>query len=72
MKAKFSYEKTDDLHKFLLDCSNWMIIRINEDGLHLHMKDDMDWVLMAVFLAHNDEMYNAIVKEVNILKNRKK
>jgi len=68
MKAKINYEKTDDLHKFLLDSSNWMIIRIDKDGLHLHMKDDMDWVLMAVFLAYNDEMYNAIVKEVNILK----
>jgi hypothetical protein len=72
MKQIFSYEKTDDLHKFLLDSTNWMIIRINKDGLHLSMKDDMDWVLMAVFLAHNDEMYNAIVKEVNILKKKLK
>jgi hypothetical protein len=70
MKAKFSYEKTDDLQEFLLDSSNWMIIRINKDGLHLSMKNDIDWVLMAVFLANNDEMYKAIVKEVNILKKK--
>jgi hypothetical protein len=68
MKAKFSYEKTDDIHKFLLDSKHWMIIRDHKDGLHLHMKDDMDWVLMAFWLSQNDDMYKFIVEEVNRLK----
>jgi hypothetical protein len=68
MNKKFSYEKTSDLHQLLLDSTNWMIIREHKDGLHLHMKDDMDWVLMALWLSQNDDMYKYIVKEVNRLK----
>jgi hypothetical protein len=71
MAAKFSYEKSDDIHQFLSDSSHWMIIRNASDGLHLHMKDDMDWVLMAFWLSQNDEMYKTIVKEVNRLKKLK-
>jgi hypothetical protein len=68
MNKKFSYEKTSDLHQLLLDSTNWMIIREHKNGLHLHMKDDMDWVLMAFWLSQNDDMYKYIVKEVNRLK----
>jgi len=68
MNKKYSYEKTSDLHQLLLDSTNWMIIRHHQDGLHLHMKDDRDWVLMAFWLSQNDDMYKYIVKEVNRLK----
>jgi hypothetical protein len=71
MKEKFSYEKTDDIHQYLLDSTHWMIIRSHEDGLHLHMKDNFDWILMATWLSHNDGMYKIIVKEVNRLKKLK-
>lgn len=72
MKAKFSMEKTDDIHQLLLQSSNWMIIRNHSDGLHLHMKENTDWILMAIWLAKNDEMYKFIVKEVNEIKTKLK
>jgi hypothetical protein len=71
MASKLSREKTDDIHQYLLDSSNWMIIRNASDGLHLHMKDYMDWGLMAIWLSKNDEMYKSIVTEVNRLKKLK-
>lgn len=68
---KADYQKTSDMHSMLVNSNNWLIIRLDEEGLHCHVKDVDDFGLIALFLSDYDELYKSTVESVNRIKKSK-
>ena len=64
LKGNFDYQQTNDLHQFLSGSNNWLILRIDETGLHLHCKNEDDIALIPLFLGSQDEFWDFTKKEV--------
>jgi len=59
---KFDYQKTSDLSQFVNESTDWLIIRLSDDGIHLHCKHQESICLLPMILVTNPDLWD-IVKE---------
>ena len=59
-KLQFDGFPQEELKEKLWNANAWLILRIDEAGLHLHLKDEGNMALLPLFLAYNPEIYEMV------------
>jgi hypothetical protein len=68
MQNKLDMENTYDLPKILINSIDWIVIRIDEKGMHAHMSKETSLSLITFFLYENPDIYKNVVHAVNATK----
>jgi len=68
----YDKQKTSELPKMLENSRMWIVLRLDENGIHCHMSDETDLAIIPMFLSEFDELYRFTVEYVNKLKKAKK
>jgi hypothetical protein len=69
---KVDYLENANLHEMIMDSDHWIVIRMKKGkDIHCHFKDEYSIGLIAMLLADQPEMWDAIKKTVWDLKKKK-
>jgi hypothetical protein len=67
------YQKTSDVTNMLHNSTDWLIIRSDDEGIHIHMNKGWESLsLIPIFLHGDNEIYKEVVAIVNKLKKQNK
>ena len=68
---KWDEKSNDDLAKMILESEVWLVLRLDEQGLHLHLKNGESQSLIPYFLCTQPDFYKMVVQFVNDYKKGK-
>jgi hypothetical protein len=61
---EFNYQKTSDLSQFLKESKDWLILRLTNDGIHLHCKNENSICLIPIYLIINPDLWDFVKESV--------